>query len=299
MTATEAGTAVAMSGCMERSAEFTPTTDLDRGAPIVFSEGERRFTSPHKERKSIMKKSIRSIILATALIGTILPATASAEVAADYSVDFASAYVWRGVTFLDGLSMQPSMTVSHDSGFSANVWGAFDIDDANGNGGNFQELDITLGYNLALGEKSSLDIGLINYNFPNYPSLSESSTNELFVGWSGDFVAQPAVTLYYDFDAVEGFYANFSVGHSFPVSDTLGIDIGANFGYSSEDFATSIQGGTESGFSDGTIQVGFSWGPEGNWGLAGFVAYTDTLDDMVLATQPVDFWGLIGISGTF
>jgi uncharacterized protein (TIGR02001 family) len=248
-----------------------------------------------------MKKSIRSIILATVLTGAILPASASAGVAVDYNLDLASAYVWRGVTFLDGLSLQPSMTANHDSGFSANVWGAFDIEDKNDNGGNFQELDVTLSYSLGLGEKNSLDIGLINYNFPNaaLPARGESSTNELYVGWSGDFIAQPAVTIYYDFDLLNAFYANFSVGHSIPVGETVGIDFGANFGYSSEDFATSVQGGTKSGFSDGTVQVGVSWGPEGNWALAGFLAYTDTLDKNVLAEQPVNFWGLIGVSGSF
>ncbi len=248
-----------------------------------------------------MKKSIRSIILATALIGAIVPATASAEVAVDYTLDLASAYVWRGVTFLDGLSLQPGMTASHSSGFSANVWGAFDLDDANGNSGNFQELDVTLGYSFGLGEKSSLDIGWINYNFPNAGNAAggQTSTNELFIGWSADVVAQPGITLYYDFDAIEGYYANFSVGHSFPVSDTVGVDIGANFGYSSSEFATAIQGGTKSGFSDGTATVGFSWAGEGNWGVGGFVAYTDTLDDNVMVEQPVDLWAMISFSGSF
>ncbi|HMA84159.1 MAG TPA: hypothetical protein VKN73_00520, partial [Desulfosalsimonadaceae bacterium] len=43
--------------------------------------------------------------------------------------DVVSAYVWRGITFNDGLVVQPYVDVAAGNGFAINVWGNYDIDD--------------------------------------------------------------------------------------------------------------------------------------------------------------------------
>ncbi len=58
-------------------------------------------------------------------------------------------------------------------------------------------------------------------------------------------------------------------------------------------------GGAESGFFDGRATVTLAWAPEGKWGIAGYAAFSDTLDDDVLPEQQVDFFGGISFSRSF
>jgi uncharacterized protein (TIGR02001 family) len=229
----------------------------------------------------MIRKSAVFVLLA-------LPGLAAAPASADaeYALDFASAYVWRGITFTDGAVWQPSVTASNDSGFAINVWGNLDIDDANDMSGEFNEIDLTASYGFG-SDAVSAEVGFIEYLFPNTPF---DGTREVYltVGW--DITASPSVSLYYDIDEVQDFYANVGVSFGGDVSDALAWSIDVSAGYAGDDFAAAYDG-LSGGMYDGNVTFGLSGGA---W--SAFVSYIDALDSDALPEQPVDFVAGIGFS---
>ena len=228
----------------------------------------------------IRKSAVFVLLALTGLAAA--PASADAE----YALDFASAYVWRGITFTDGAVWQPSVTASNDSGFAINVWGNLDIDDANDMSGEFNEIDLTASYGFG-SDAVSAEVGFIEYLFPNTPF---DGTREVYltVGW--DITASPSVSLYYDIDEVKDFYANVGVSFGGDVSDALAWSIDVSAGYAGDDFAAAYDG-LSGGMYDGNVTFGLSGGA---W--SAFVSYIDALDSDALPEQPVDFVAGIGFS---
>ncbi len=229
----------------------------------------------------MIRKSATFVVLALLSLAA-APASADAE----YALDFASAYVWRGITFTDGAVFQPSVTASNDSGFAINVWGNLDIDDANDMSGEFNEIDLTASYGFGT-DAVSAEVGFIEYLFPNTPF---AGTREVYltVGW--DVTAAPSVSVYYDIDEVKDFYANFGVSFGGDVSDALAWSVAVSAGYAGDDFAAAY-GGLSGGIYDGNVTFGLSGGA---W--SAFVSYVDALDSDALPEQPVDFLAGIGFS---
>ncbi len=220
------------------------------------------------------------------LLALLSLAAAPASADAEYALDFASAYVWRGITFTDGAVFQPSVTASNDSGFAINVWGSLDIDDANDMSGEFNEIDLTASYGFG-SDAVSAEVGFIEYLFPNTPF---DGTREVYltVGW--DITASPSVSLYYDIDEVKDFYANVGVSFGGDVSDALAWSIDVSAGHAGDDFAAAYDG-LSGGMYDGNVTFGLSGGA---W--SAFVSYVDALDSDALPEQPVDFLAGIGFS---
>lgn len=236
--------------------------------------------------KIINHKLTGGVVLAGALFALCSSAPAAAELTVDYDLAFASAYVWRGYTFTDGAVFQPSVNIGHDSGFNFNVWGNLDIDDYNGLSGEFQEVDLTLSYGWG-GDNVSAEVGYIEYLFPNLVGLG---TREVYFNVGFDVALSPSITVYYDFDEIEGYYANFAISHGGDLGGgdwSYSIDLSA--GYSSSEFS-----GADSGFSDGNISFTLSKG-----GFSAYVAYTDQIDKDVIGDQPVDFYGGVGYTISF
>ena len=229
----------------------------------------------------MIRKSATFVVLALLSLAA-APASADAE----YALDFASAYVWRGITFTDGAVFQPSVTASNDSGFAINVWGNLDIDDANDMSGEFNEIDLTASYGFGT-DAVSAEVGFIEYLFPNTPF---AGTREVYltVGW--DITASPSVALYYDIDEVKDFYANFGVEFGGDVSGAMAWSVSISAGYAGDDFAAAYDG-LSGGMYDGNVTFGLSGGA---W--SAFVSYIDALDSDALPEQPVDFLAGIGFS---
>jgi outer membrane scaffolding protein for murein synthesis (MipA/OmpV family) len=70
-----------------------------------------------------------------------------------------------------------------------------------------------------------------------------------------DCLLQPALTIYYDFDEVDGFYTNFSVGHSFTINDKLGIDLAGSAGYGDRDYNKAYFGVNDRALVDANASV--------------------------------------------
>jgi hypothetical protein len=208
-------------------------------------------------------------------------------------VDVNSAYIWRGITFNDGLVAQPYMDVTA-GGFNFNVWGNFDMDDYDGSleKWEFSEIDLTLSYTLDAGPLS-ITGGFIEYLFPTTEAGGSPGTREVFVDLSmaplDGFVL--GITGYYDVDEVEDYYITPYIGYSLPLGSALSVDLGASCGYVGKDF------GMDSGFHEYTLTLGAGY-EVGSVSLNALVGYTDTLDKDVLPEEAVDvnLFGGVGIS---
>ena len=189
--------------------------------------------------------SLSSIVMIVLIVTTtFLPAMAKdVVISVETEALVVSKYIWRGLEVNEDPVLQPSLTVAY-GGFSFNIWGNMDLtdfgedeciytSDCESRAGQFTEIDLTLDYSHSF-DKFTLGGGIISYQFPNWDESED--THEVYVAMSYDCLLAPALTIYYDFDEVDGFYANFSVGHSFAINDKVGVDLSGNIGYGDSDY---------------------------------------------------------------
>lgn len=239
-----------------------------------------------------MKKSVISVItLAIMSTATMVGTTYAAD--AVLGVDVNSAYVWRGITFNDGLVIQPSLDVTK-GGFNINVWGNVDIDDYNDtlDDGEFSEVDLTLSYSHSI-NTIDLSAGLIEYLFPN----GGQGTAEVFASGTVNLPAgfSFGLNINYDIDEVDDYYISAGPGYSYSINDKTSIDASVVAGYAGKDMSA----GSESGFHDITASISGSYAMTEAIGIGANLYYTDTLDKDVLPEQDVDVYGGISLTYNF
>ncbi len=241
-----------------------------------------------------MKKKL--FLLAAMVISTVFSVGNVFAADATAAVDVNSAYVWRGITFNDGVVVQPSVDVT-SGGFAFNVWGNFDVDDYDNTleSGEFSEIDLTASYGFTV-KSVSFTVGYIEYLFP----AGGSGTRELY----GSIEIEPVkglatgVDVYWDFDEVEDYYVNLNLGYSRDISDKLSMDFSASAGYAGDNMSIAY-GGTKGGFHDYNISLGLGYATTDALNVSGFIAYADSFDDEVLPDQDVDLFGGVGVSYSF
>lgn len=245
-----------------------------------------------------MKKvHVMKIVAAAAAVS--LGALASAS-AAEVTVgaDVNSAYVWRGITFNDGFVVQPSVDVAGPGGFGFNVWGNFDLDKYEVGGetvvdsGDFSEVDLTLSYAIPV-EGFDLGIGLIEYLFPG----AEGSTREVYVEAGYDLGSGFGIGAFvaYDFDEVDDVYGNISLTYGYEVDENLSFELGALIGAAGEDASA----GEDSGLHEWQVSLSAAYALNDATELGAFIAYTDAVDDDVLADTDVNAYGGISLYYSF
>ena len=234
-------------------------------------------------------------IMTAALAGP--AATKAADGEASTSLGLYSNYVWRGQTLSNEAVVQPTVGLSW-KGFGANLWSNYDSDTKELN-----ETDLTLNYAGAYG-KFGYDVGYIYYGLDGI-----DDTQEFYLGLSYDVILAPYATFYYDFDEGEGGFLVLGIGHSFPVSETIAIDLGADV---TVNFDNAIMGVDESGdtftdFYNLDLNVGTSIPFAGVWSLDLLLAYSAALTDAsknAISLASVDgekdvVWGGAAISLAF
>jgi len=156
---------------------------------------------------------------------------------ADLTVATYSQYVWRGFELSqDSLIIQPSMTVGY-KGFSFNLWSNLDTDyfgvsegRTDTGGSSFNETDLTLSYDGNY-DKLGYGVGYIYYALDD--GLMDEQ--EAYISLSYDILLSPSLTIYRNFSHTLGWYAVAGISHSFPVTETLSLDLGASASYISFD----------------------------------------------------------------
>jgi uncharacterized protein (TIGR02001 family) len=90
-------------------------------------------------------------------------------ISVDASIEVVSDYRFRGISLSDfDPAVQPSLTVTHSSGFYANAWGSNIAD----YGGANVEADLTVGWSGAVGEGTSVDVYAMYYLYPEASGLN-------------------------------------------------------------------------------------------------------------------------------
>lgn len=108
-------------------------------------------------------------------------AEAEPAISVDASIDLVSDYRFRGISLSDfDPAVQPSLTVTHSSGFYANAWGSNIAD----YGGADVEADFTVGWSGDIGAGTSADVYAMYYVYPgasglNYAELGVSLGQEV------------------------------------------------------------------------------------------------------------------------
>ena len=191
------------------------------------------------------------------------------------SADLYTKYVWRGILLTDDPVVQPSITLSK-GGFSANVWASIDSTDINeGNGAEWrtQEIDYTFSYGTTVCDSISLEAGVIFYTFSGF-----DSTQEVYASIGFDAPLSPTLTVYYDFDEVDGFYGTLGVGHDYEVGENLTLSASASLGYADSAYNEAYWGVTDSAFNDLTAGVSATYAFTDSFSMGASAAYVYLVD---------------------
>jgi len=170
------------------------------------------------------------------------------------SVDWVTAYLWRGMRLTNNPVVQPSLTFSA-YGFSLNAWGSVDVTDVNeddGEGYHLQEIDYTGSYTYAPMEGLDLTGGFVWYTFSGL-----DSTGELFGTVSLPCVPlSPSLSAYYDVDEADGLYLNAGLKHDIEITEKLGLTLSGGIGYGDDNYHEFYFGeGAHGSESDGLLRA--------------------------------------------
>ena len=116
-------------------------------------------------------------VIATTMAAFLVAQVASAISA---SVDIASAYVFRGTTFNDGLVVQPGVE-GEVAGLTVGAWANVDINDVGGDD-QVSEIDLYIGKDLGSVAGWDISAGYCEYT---YPGLAGNGESELSLSGSG------------------------------------------------------------------------------------------------------------------
>ena len=241
-------------------------------------------------------------IITTTFAAGLMATIASAEVSV--TTDFASAYVFRGVTLNDGFVVQPGIEATglglpeQYGSVTLGAWGNYDLDDyvpAGAVGSSFQETDWYGSYGLPqFVEGLDLFVGYTEYSYG-----AGSSDKEVNVGAGYEVIGIALGLTYYQ--GVGGnigtsSYTEFALGYGFDFSETFSGSVDARLGFADQD-------GGETGFSDYDVGASLAYALNEQWGIGASLTYIGQGDDKVLgdsgvasAGYDVDLVGMLSLS---
>ncbi len=216
------------------------------------------------------RKVMRMKVMSGMVAVVMMAASAVYGADASLSLDVASAYVFRGVTYNDGLVAHPGVKVSGLDGLTVGTWGVLNLDDYDGNAAKdqFSEVDIYGTYALPI-ECVGVTLGYTEFV---YPTAAIDSDREVSLGL-GKTVGPVdlAATVYYMVDGLyrKQLYSEFTAGKLIDLG-AVDLKLGALVAYLAPDDG-------EEGFSHFSGTVGLAFGP-----VSASVVYIGQIDDDVL-----------------
>jgi len=244
-----------------------------------------------------MKKRMIMMLVAALAAGAVHAADVSA------SADFASAYIFRGVTYNNGLVFQPGVSIAglpipeeYGSG-TLGTWGNYDIADYGGTLENnkFSEIDYYLTYALPV---KVVDLSA-TYTEYTYPGSGIDADREIGVTVGkaiGETGLYPSLSVNYGLDGgiEQDWYIQGGLGYSKDLTDVLALSAGIKVGYVIDDAGAD-------GFNDATASLGLAYKLTENWSVKGSLNYVAQLDDEVLTDVEYDrsFYATLGLACNF
>jgi hypothetical protein len=182
---------------------------------------------------------------ATSAPAATAPATVSAaedKPTGSLSISGLSKYVWRGYEMTkNSVVIQPSLTVAY-KGFSANVWGNIDTKPYSTTDASYSstwmETDLTLSYTKTFGILNA-GLGYIYYGLqaPNAGAVKPLDAQEIFVTLGLNTLLTPTLTVYKEIDHYHQYYFLLGISHTFELSKTVSLQLGASASYLISDYA--------------------------------------------------------------
>lgn len=214
--------------------------------------------------KRLCKFRIKSHhILAVFLFGLLFhgsaPPASAEKLEISASLDLCTHYVWRGLVINDTPVLQPSLTVSqiiaNVGTFSLNLWGNYDLTDANGTKNRLSEIDYIASYAFPNGA-FGLEVGIIHYTFP---VTTDEATTEAYIRAAYALEEIPlsfSLAVFYDFDEIEGFYFLGKIESLITLIPKLSLDLSFSTGYGDNAYVRGYFGlGEKSLFLDGVVSA--------------------------------------------
>lgn len=245
-----------------------------------------------------MKKIAITMMVATMVAGTARAADVSA------TADFASAYIFRGVTLNDGLVFQPGAKISgfpipeEYGSIAVGTWANYDISDYGGlmKKNQFSEVDYYATYVLPV-KVVDLSTTYTEYTYPQ--GLPADREVAFSVGKAiGESGLYPSVTFNYGLDGApeKDWYIQGGLDYSKALTEAITLSSGVKVAYLIDDNG-------KDGFKDATAKVGLSYALTENWAINGSVNYVAQLDDEVLPDGVFAYdksaYAMLGLSCTF
>jgi len=241
-----------------------------------------------------MKSVILILIL---LISSVLPAFGQHSMNAD--LDYVTRYMWRGFDVLDDrTAIQPSITYSHDGGFSVNVWTSFGLCDRN-EVNDLDEVDVTFSYSKPINDIFSVEAGLVNYLYPvmdDFPDDNSMSQEIFFTVSAAYSIGSPYLSVYYDFNLGDGLFIQAGYSREFELNEDLKPVFSVDLGYNNGSWGVQDMGlsNLDAGL---TLPVNFDKFSLG-FGLYSVFILNDELRDMNRG-ESTELWGKISLSYSF
>jgi len=203
------------------------------------------------------------IVVSFAATGCFVPKDATPGVALGST--FATKFVHRGMTQVDGPVLQPRLAVTlptvDEGTLSFNAAGNVDLTNdtgdawfPNGHAGRFSEIDLFASYSRQLNDTFRIAGGVFNYNLPNgleFPNGERGATSEVFVILSADVLeTQPYIEWHYDFDEVRAAYYRAGITESFDLGEQWKLVLDGSLGYATSAQSQWLYGLDTSAFAD-------------------------------------------------
>ncbi len=179
-----------------------------------------------------------------ALLSLATVAAAAGNTSGTASAGVFGTYVWRGQQLSDAVVIQPSASIT-DGPFGFSLWGNYDTDLETLN-----ETDVTLSYSRSIGQ-ANLSLGYVYYGLEG-----ADDTQEIFATVGASTILAPSLTVYYDFDEGDGFFATLAAGHTFKLPRDISLKLGASVSY---DGGNAIMGADEQGDALNEFYNGEAW----------------------------------------
>jgi uncharacterized protein (TIGR02001 family) len=249
-----------------------------------------------------MKKIIVSTLAAGLIAGT-----AFAEVSTTF--DFASAYVFRGVTLNNGAVFQPGIEASgfgmpeEYGGFAFGAWANYDIGDYDGNvpGSTVTETDWYVSYSLPVFVEG-LDL-FVGYTEYMYGGAGRDEEVNLGAGYEISGVGL-GLTVYKGVGGLIGdqLYVEATAAYSYDFTEELSSSVFGSIGFMQYDeaIANSFAPSLEDGFHNYTIGADIAYALSEKWSVGAALTYIGQGDDTVLPEgtfgYDVDVVGMLSLA---
>jgi uncharacterized protein (TIGR02001 family) len=248
-----------------------------------------------KEKRK-MKKACIALVAVMMAAATLVPAAQALEVSGDAYVGYYDKYLWRGFDLSGGMPVVQGGVDLSTAGFTLSYWSNYQARDDEGAGfesGEVNETDITLNYSANLNDLVSVSVGNILYALEGL-----NDTNELYGKVALNTLLAPSVTIFWDYDEAEedGYFVSAAIGHTFGITDKLGVSAGAAVNYNgASDYAV----GNYHDWHNYELSVGASYAVTDNFSVSPSFLFSSGLSDEAKAKIDSEILAGLKVALTF